>query len=66
MTDWSAESDEIQAQLITDAVFVAAARTDVPDLLAEVERLRKELDAKIFEAVELSDRIAMLESGAES
>ncbi len=43
--DWIADSDATLAQLISDAVFVAAARTDVPDLLAEVDRLRAKLDA---------------------
>ena len=40
--DWEnddSDDDEI-AQMVTDATFVAHARTDVPALIAEVERLR--------------------------
>lgn len=41
--DWD-EADD-QAQIEADAQFIAAARTDVPALLAEVDRLRGERDA---------------------
>ena len=30
---------------VSDAEFIAAARADIPALLAEVERLRREVDA---------------------
>ena len=42
--EWTAEEDWEQVQ--ADAAFVAAARTDVPALLAEVRRLRAELDRR--------------------
>jgi len=41
--------------LVADARFMAAARTDVPDLLAEVERLRKELAEKEAEVDDKSE-----------
>ncbi len=53
-----------------EATVVSGSRLDLiqrgPDPRdAEIKRLRKELTAKVFENVELFDRIAMLESGAE-
>jgi hypothetical protein len=41
--DWLAESAEEWAQLEANARFAAAARTDVPALVAEVKRLRAAL-----------------------
>lgn len=38
--EWLASSDEEWAQFEKDADFIAAARQDVPALLAEIERLK--------------------------
>ncbi|WP_433465732.1 hypothetical protein [Spirillospora sp. CA-128828] len=42
--EWLADTDEEWAEFGRNAVFVAAARQDVPALLDEVERLRAERD----------------------
>lgn len=39
--DW--DEDDAAAQAVVDAEFIAAARTDVPALVAEIRRLRTEL-----------------------
>lgn len=53
--DWDDEADEEQSR--ADGKFIAAARTDVPLLLAEVDRLRTERD-------EFADRVDTLTSVA--
>ncbi|MGW5711630.1 hypothetical protein [Streptomyces olivaceus] len=43
--EWTAEEDWEQVR--ADAAFVAAARTDVPVLLAEIRRLQTELNRRV-------------------
>lgn len=38
--EWLAQTDGEWAQMDLDAKFIAAARQDVPDLLAEIDRLK--------------------------
>jgi hypothetical protein len=57
------DTEEDFDQMLADADFSASAREDVPWLLAEVARLTVELCETTTLAVELSDRIALLEAG---
>lgn len=42
---WTVDTGEAHAQLVRNAEFVAAARTDVPNLVNEVRQLRAALKA---------------------
>jgi hypothetical protein len=60
--DDDAAEEQAQAQMAADVTFVAAARTDVPDLAAEIRQLRADLDdakAKIAAALAIPNRDGM-------
>lgn len=47
VTTDNVHASELKGDARTDAEFVAHARTDIPALLAEVERLRNQLQARM-------------------
>lgn len=61
--DWDEDTDLAQSE--ADAQFIAHARTDVPALLAEIDRLRAELTEQQRYAAELEVAICQCEPACE-
>ena len=60
ITTDSVHASELDGDALTDAEFMAHARTDIPDLVEEVERLRAVAEAQ-REVIEALERIPEIE-----